>query len=64
MASFLDETQMFVLMRDLSAFAQSYACMHIFQTTLPIHEGHESRTTIGDLQGKDRLRRENKQGGA
>ena len=29
---------MFALMHDLSASAQFYACTHIFQTTLPIHE--------------------------
>ena len=31
MKSFLDKTQMFVLMHGLSASAQSYACTHIFQ---------------------------------
>ena len=51
---------MFVLMHDPSDFAQSHACMHIFQTTLPIHAWHESRTSIGDLQEKDRLRQGNR----
>ena len=48
MKSFLDKTEMFVLMHDLRASAQFYECTHIFQTTLPIHAGHELCTCKRD----------------
>ena len=43
-----NEITAFVLMHDLSVSAQSYACTHIFQTTLPIHAGHEPCTCKRD----------------